>query len=259
MIDPNEITTARVGELTPSPFELSDNIPHETGETLLRGTVQQLADTIGDYLGVVSGSSYNNTVVPDGGTLPDTTTKEWLFVGKGTFHNVGGQPDIITTEELNILSSNGTYWSLAVEIPIDVELAGITQNIRSGYTQTVPSEDAVFKRFAEIITIINSLTSSNILNESLASGTTVTDALNNLNSFSGGLAFIDYPRLEEATNEFIIPTGKTAKFAVVNYGANYFPETVNNYGELNTFIQADDSVSFGETLAVGNYVVIFYQ
>lgn len=148
MINPEEITTARVGELPPAPFELTDNIPHEIGETLFRGTVQQLGDVIGDYLGSVSGSSYNNTVVSDGGTLPDTTAKEWLFVGKGTFHNVGGQPDIITIEELNIISSNGSYWSLSVEIPIDVELAGITQNIRSGYTETTPSENTVFDALA---------------------------------------------------------------------------------------------------------------
>lgn len=105
----------------------------------------------------------------------------------------------------------------------------------------------------------NEINSGDVLNISDVPGATVTDALNNLNSFSGALEFIDYPRLEEATNEFIIPTGKTAILAVVNYGANYFPETANNYGELNTFIQADDSVSFGETLSVGNYVVIFYQ
>lgn len=185
MINPEEITTARVGELPPSPFELTDNIPHEIGETLFRGTVQQLGDVIGDYLGAVSGSSYNNTVVSDGGTLPDTTFKEWLFVGKGIFHNIGGQPDIITTEELNILSSNGSYWSLAVEIPIDVELAGITQNIRSGYTQTTPSEDIVFNRFAEVIEIINQLNSSSILNSSSVSGLTVSEALNNLLSATG--------------------------------------------------------------------------
>lgn len=167
MIDPNEITTARVGELPPSPFELTDNIPHEKDGTLFRGTVQQLADTIGAYLEVLSGSSYNNTVVPDGGTLPDTTVKEWLFVGKGTFHNVGGHQDIITTEELNILSSNGTYWSLAVEIPIDVELAGITQNIRSGYTETVPSEDAVFNALALKANLTDIPIVPNILSEQL--------------------------------------------------------------------------------------------
>lgn len=144
MIDPNIVTTTRVGELPPSPFELTDNMPHEIGDALFRGTVQQLADVIGDYLGTVSSLAFNPTTVIDGGTLPNTSSNEWMLVGKGTFHNVGGQPDIVTTEELNAITSNGSYWSLAVEIPINVELAGITQNIRSGYTNTTPSENAVF-------------------------------------------------------------------------------------------------------------------
>lgn len=216
MIDPNEITTARVGELPPAPFELSDNIPHEIGDTLFRGTVQQLGDVIGDYLGAVSGSSYNNTVVSDGGTLPTTTVKEWLFVGKGTFHNVGGQPDIITTEELNILSSNGTYWSLAVEIPIDVELAGITQNIRSGYTKTTPSENVVFNRFAEVVEIINQLNSSNILNSSSVVGLTLTEALNNLLSATGLPTQLDF---EANGADNFIDIGTTAIVKSVFYGS----------------------------------------
>lgn len=148
MIDPLLINTARVGELPSSPFELDDKIPHEIDDTLFQGTVQQLADTIGDYLGSLAGIAFNPTTVLDGGTLPATTTNEWMLVGKGMFNNVGGGSTIITTEGLNALTSNGTYWSLAVEIPINVELAGITQNIRSGYTETAPSEDAVFKALA---------------------------------------------------------------------------------------------------------------
>lgn len=138
-------STVRVGELPPSDFNLTDNLPHEVGTDLNRGTVQQLADIIGNYLGTSDSLAFNPTTVVDGGTLPATTSNEWLLAGKGTFHNVGGAPDIVTTEELNAITSNGTYWSLAVQIPINVELAGITQNIRSGYTQTTPSEDALYK------------------------------------------------------------------------------------------------------------------
>lgn len=148
MIDPLITTTVRVGELPPAPFGLTDNIPHEIGTELHKGTVQQLADVIGDYLGGVGGLAFNPNTVQDGETLPTTTFNEFMLVGAGTFHNVNGQPDIITTEELNVVTSNGAYWSLAVEIPINVELAGITQNIRSGYLQTTPSEDAVFKALA---------------------------------------------------------------------------------------------------------------
>lgn len=234
MIDPNEITTARVGELPPSPFELTDNIPHEIGETLFRGTVKQLGDVIGDYLGAVSGSSYNNTVVPDGGTLPDTTVKEWIFVGKGTFHNVGGQPDIITTEELNILSSNGTYWSLAVEIPIDVELAGITQNIRSGYTETTASEDKLFKEFALKANVSDIPVQKPIYSKV-------------------------FDRLVADQQTFIIPEGYTAKWAVLNYGTHYSLETIENMDEPNTFTQTGVEVITKDTLVIGNQFEIFYQ
>lgn len=144
MIDPNIITTVRVGELPPSDFNLTDNIPHEIGTELYKGTVQQLADKIGDYLGTSDSLAFNPNTIPDGGALPATTSNEWMLVGKGTFINVGGGANIVTTEELNAITSNGTYWSLAVEIPINVELSGIVQTIRSGYTQTAPSEDAVY-------------------------------------------------------------------------------------------------------------------
>jgi len=148
MIDPNVITTKRVGELPPDVFDLSDKIPHEKGETLTRGTVQELADFIGGYLGTSDSLAFNPTTVPDGGTLPATDKNEWMLVGKGTFNNVGGGSSITTTEELNALTSNGSYWSLAVQIPISAEVLGIVQAIRSGYYATAPSENAVYNALA---------------------------------------------------------------------------------------------------------------
>ena len=148
MIDPNLITTERVGELPSNPITLTSKLAHEVGTDLNQGTVQALADVIGAYLGTIGGLSFNPTTVSNGQQLPATSTNEWILVGKGTFPNVGGGSTIVTTEELNALTSNGTFWSLAVEIPINVELAGITQNIRSGYTQTVPSENRLFNEFA---------------------------------------------------------------------------------------------------------------
>jgi len=154
MIDPNVVTTARVGELPSNPISLTDKIPHEIGTELNQSTVQQLADLIGDYLGTTSSLAFNPTTVADGQTLPVTTSNEWMLVGKGTFQNVGGGMAITTTEELNAITSNGSFWSLAVEIPINVELSGITQNIRSGYTQTTPSENAVYLALQDIINSI---------------------------------------------------------------------------------------------------------
>ncbi len=190
MINPALITTVRVGQLPPADFNLSDNLPHEIGTDLKRGTVQKLADVIGSYLGTSDSLAFNPSTVADGGTLPATTSKEWMLVGKGTFHNVGGGLDVITTEELNAVTSNGTYWSLAVEIPINVELAGITQNIRSGYLATTPSEDAVFRALAlkantgALINItsyrLKTVITSNPQNISVAANTAITGvAINN--------------------------------------------------------------------------------
>jgi hypothetical protein len=51
MIDPNLITTNRVGELPISAFSLTDLIPHEVGVDLKSGTIQQLLDLLRPLVG----------------------------------------------------------------------------------------------------------------------------------------------------------------------------------------------------------------
>ena len=51
MINPDLITTVRVGELAPEPFLLTDLIPHEVGTDLKSGTVQQLLDLLRPLVG----------------------------------------------------------------------------------------------------------------------------------------------------------------------------------------------------------------
>lgn len=148
-INPNDITTVRVGQLPSEPFNLTDEIPHEVGTELKRGTLQSMADVIGAYLDVSGGVGFRAVTVNDGETLPATTEEEFILVGAGTFFNVGGGPTIVTTENLNALVSNGTYWFIGVEIPVTVNLGDyITQFIRSGFLNTAPSEDAVFNALA---------------------------------------------------------------------------------------------------------------
>jgi len=227
MIDPNVITTARVGDLPSADFNLTDNIPHEIGTDLKRGTVQQLADFISNYIGSSSSLSFNPTTVTSGGTLPVTTTNEWILVGKGTFQNVGGGLNITTTEELNALTSNGTYWALSVEIPIDVTLAGITQNIRSGYTQTVPSEDAIFRALQ-------------LISNSIPSATIVTS--------------IRYAGLGQ---DYELPTGAIAFQGFINEAVQ-FPEDINFLTDANTFTQSGTTVTFLKTITAGQRIRIQY-
>ena len=148
MIDPLEISTIRVGQLASAPISLADKIPHEVGNDLRRATIEELSIFIATYVGTVGGVGFRPVTVTDGQTLPTTTQKEWILVSKGTFYNVNGGPTIVTTEELNAIMSDGSTWSLGVEIPIVAELIGIVQTIRESFTTTAPSEDAVFKALA---------------------------------------------------------------------------------------------------------------
>ena len=144
MIDPTEITTIRVGELPVALFNLTDNVPHEVGQDLKKGTIEDLAIFIGSYIGASDGVGFRAISVTDGQTLPTTTNQEFILVGKGTYYNVSGGATLVLTEELNAIVSNGSFWFIGVEIPVNVELAGITQFIRDGFTTTTPSENAVF-------------------------------------------------------------------------------------------------------------------
>ena len=52
MINPNDITTIRVGELPPNPPTLESKIPHELGTDLKYFTIQQLITLLQPYVGV---------------------------------------------------------------------------------------------------------------------------------------------------------------------------------------------------------------
>ena len=147
MIDPNNITTIRVGQLAAAPFNLTDNLPHEVGTELKRGTLQELADFISNYIGSTGGVGYLPISVTDGQQLPDVPAQPGFFLcGKGTFLNVNGYPDIVCTEELNAIMSVVDHWEIAVAIPIEVDPVqiGIIQDVLAGVVDKAPSSDAVY-------------------------------------------------------------------------------------------------------------------
>lgn len=143
-IDPTVITTQNVGSLPTSPINLTDKFPHEVDGYLKQSSVNDLAVFIAAYVGAASALVFNTTKVTTGQTLPATTKKEFLFVGAGTFTNVGGGASITTTQGLNVLTSNGSIWTLAVEVPVTVTFNGLVQTIRQGFTGTVTSEGALY-------------------------------------------------------------------------------------------------------------------
>lgn len=152
MIDPNNINTIRVGQLVEAVFSGTDNIPHEVGTDLRRGTIADLATYIAGVIDASGGLAFLPIAVVDGQELPPTTANEWFLAGKGTYTQTGGYPDIVCDEGLSVIIGNGAFWSLGVSIPIVVDPADamISQTVNAGVTNYSPSEDAVRTAIDEI-------------------------------------------------------------------------------------------------------------
>jgi len=110
-----DYTSIKVGQLPTEEISGSDFIPHEVNGLLKKATITDLAA----FIGANDAVGFRAVSVENGGTLPTTDTQEFILVGPGTYNNVGGGSTITVTEELNALVSNGTYWFVGVEIPID--------------------------------------------------------------------------------------------------------------------------------------------
>ena len=110
-----DYTSIKVGQLPTEEISGSDFIPHEVNGLLKKATITDLAA----FIGANDAVGFRAVSVPNGGTLPTTDTQEFILVGPGTYNNVGGGSTITVTEELNAIVSNGTYWFVGVEIPID--------------------------------------------------------------------------------------------------------------------------------------------
>ena len=227
-----DFTSLRLGQLPSAAINLTDNFAHEVGSDLRRATVQELADFIANYASAIQGAGFRPVNVTDGQTLPTTTKKEFILVGKGTYFNVNGGATIVLNEELNALVSNGVFWSIGVEIPVNVELAGIVQTIRSGFLTTTPSENALFDALALKVNIADSAPSP--------------------------LIKIDYPQLTVLNDTFQIPVGSTCRQVFVNK-IQWFKAGSNNAYQVDTWTQIGDSVILKKNAKVNNYVVIFYQ
>ena len=147
MIDPQIVTTVKVGDLPSEPFLGSDLVPHEVNGNLKKGTITDFATFLATIIGSSDAVGFRPVTIVDGQTLPSVTPNknEFILVGKGTFQNVGGGLPITTTAELNALVTSGVSWSIGVEIPIQVESDGTAIDtykadiIYSGATITVPS------------------------------------------------------------------------------------------------------------------------
>jgi len=223
MIDPLLISTIGVEQLVEAPFNLTDNIPHEVSTNLRRGTVNNLATFIAGVIGTTGSLAFLPIAVIDEQTLPNTTTNEWFLAGKGTYHQTGGYPDIVCTEELNAIVGNGTFWALAVEIPIVVDppSAMISQTIAAGITNYSPSENAVFLALQNLVQGVDSI------------------------------------RYAGLGQDYTIPIGATALRGWIN-DAPQHKEMTGFEADLNTFTQSGLIVTFKKAITTGARIIIDY-
>lgn len=118
MIDPNLIEIATVPQLPAAPFALSNLIPHSTpGGILGKGNTNDFISFIAPYISAVGGSSYVNVT---GLALPTPASdNNFAIVKTGTYTHSGG--NVNATGDINILNWNGTIWSLANSIDINLD------------------------------------------------------------------------------------------------------------------------------------------
>jgi hypothetical protein len=115
-----DYTSIKVGQLPSASIAGSNLIPHEVDGLLKKATITDLAA----FISANGAVGFRAVSVPNGGTLPSTTQQEFILVGPGTYNNVGGGSPVTVTEELNALVSNGTFWFIGVQIPIEAAAGG---------------------------------------------------------------------------------------------------------------------------------------
>jgi len=116
----NNFTTLRVGQLPSEVWSGTDNLPHEVGTELKRGTVANLATYIASVIDASEGLAFNSLKITDGQTLPTTTSSEWILTGKGTYLQGGGFPDVVCTDDINVVTSDGNSWTFSFGIVIEI-------------------------------------------------------------------------------------------------------------------------------------------
>lgn len=117
-INPDLIEIKKVPELPDLAIAITNYFAHCKPDGVLgKATMQALATFIAPYVASVGASGYvavPGTVLPNSISLPSAFT----LVGAGVFTQTTGG-NVVTTEPLNILSWNGTTWSLTTAINIE--------------------------------------------------------------------------------------------------------------------------------------------
>jgi hypothetical protein len=128
-INPANITTIRVDQLTNAVLTLDSLFPHTVGTELTSSTIESLVTLVASAIGSTDAVGFLPISVTDGQQLPDVPTNPSFFLcGAGTYLNINGFADLICTEALNAIMSVDDHWEIAVQIPV-TPLSGTVQTV----------------------------------------------------------------------------------------------------------------------------------
>jgi len=128
-INPANITTIRVDQLTNAGLTLDSLFPHTVGTELTSSTIESLVTLVASAIGSTDAVGFLPISVTDGQQLPDVPTNPGFFLcGAGTYLNINGFADLICTEALNAIMSVDDHWEIAVQIPV-TPLSGTVQTV----------------------------------------------------------------------------------------------------------------------------------
>lgn len=128
-IDPANIDTVTIPELDTIELALTNLFAHSAPNGKMgKASINALAVFIAPYVASVGASGY---IEVTGDTLPTPVIDNgFSIVGKGTYTHSGG--NIVATGVLNIISWNGTTWSLVKEVDVDLSDYATKSDLANG-------------------------------------------------------------------------------------------------------------------------------
>jgi len=127
-INPENVDLVTVSQLDTVALALTNLFAHSAPNgTLGKATINDLAVFLAPFVASVGASGYVEVI---GNVLPDPVIENgFTIVGAGTYDQTG-EADLVADGTINILSWDGTTWTVSKEIVID--FSAVQQNITSG-------------------------------------------------------------------------------------------------------------------------------
>lgn len=128
-INPENISTIRVDQLVNLGVTLESLFPHTVGTELTSSPISDLVTLVANAIESTEALGFLPISVTDGQQLPDVpTTPGFFLAGAGTYLNVNGFPNLVCTENLNVIMTVDDHWEIAVQIAVN-PLTGSVQSV----------------------------------------------------------------------------------------------------------------------------------